>query len=115
MCIRDSFSIVPAGEGDGLKVLNPNRKVKWQRGKSYPIRWSYSGVCGPEVKISLLRKGVLFKTLARRVAIGQNGIGKWRWNIRPHIKIGSEFLVRVESLTNSSCVDRSDKPFALVP
>jgi 5-hydroxyisourate hydrolase-like protein (transthyretin family) len=96
-----------------LEVTSPDKEDEWQRGKTYPIRWTYSGNPGASVKIELYKMGIKDSTIAEGVSIGSGGSGLYNWKIPSKQETGWGYQVRVTVEGNGLYTDLSPR-FAIV-
>jgi DNA-binding beta-propeller fold protein YncE len=97
-----------------ISVTSPNGGEKWQRGKTYPITWTYTSDPGPDVKLELLKGGGLTSTITAATPAGAGGSGSYSWTIPPQQAKGSDYRIRIASTTDSSIMDTSDGDFSIV-
>ena len=115
------FSIVPAPPTSSIWVTAPNGAETWQRGTPHTITWSYAVNPGSKVKIVLLKSGVEVGTIASSVPTGigiigtNGGVGSYTWNIDPVGSTGSDYRVKVQSISQPAINDTSDNVFTLIP
>ena len=96
-----------------LEVTSPDKNDKWQRGKTYPIRWTYSGDPGTSVTIDLYKGGLKNATIAQGVSIGNDGNGSYNWKIPSKQEPGADYQVKVTVEGNDVYNDISAR-FAIV-
>jgi hypothetical protein len=101
------FSLV----GPALKVESPDDLVTWQAGTTQTIAWSYTGNPGTYVRIQLLKSGRLYTTIKSAVLTGVGGTGSYQWKLPGTLTIGSDYQIKVQSTSNSTCYDTSDDAF----
>jgi len=97
-------TVVPAG----IAVVSPNGGENWQAGTSHAITWTYTGNPGSKVKIELLKNGALKSTITTKASIGTGGKGIYNWKISRSLTPGTDYRIRVTSVTNSSATDTSE-------
>jgi len=107
------FTLTPAGTTCSITVTSPNGGETWKRGTSHTVTWSYSGSCGSYVKIMLLKAGVEVGTIKDSTSIGNGGLGSYTWNINPTGATGSNYQVKVVSLSQPTHYDTSNNYFTL--
>jgi hypothetical protein len=109
------FAITPAGSTTcSITVTSPNGGETWQRGTTHLVSWTSSGSCGTAVKIALVKAGVEVGTISASTAIG-GGTGSYTWPISPTGTTGSEYKVRVQSISLPAINDTSNNNFTLTP
>ena len=96
-----------------LALASPNGGETWQVGKPQTIEWNYGGNPGTYVKIDLMKNGSVIRTIARSANIGANGSGSYTWTPPWKLKSGSDYKIRVTSISNSQINDTSDANFDL--
>jgi flagellar hook assembly protein FlgD len=94
--------------GGSLKVTSPNGKEKWKTKKKYTIKWK-KGKAGTYVKIQLLKKGKLYRTI---VAKTKND-GKHAWKVPSTLVNSAAYKVKISSTKNKKLTDSSDKHFTI--
>ena len=65
------------------------------------------------VKIDLLKNGSVIRTIAKSAKIGANGSGSYTWTPPWKLKPGSDYKIRVTSISNNQINDTSDANFIL--
>ena len=96
-----------------LALTSPNGGETWQVGKPQTIGWNYDGNPGTSVKIELLKNGSVIRTIAKSAKVGTNGSGSYTWTPPWKLKPGSDYKIRVTSISNSQINDTSDASFNL--
>jgi hypothetical protein len=91
-----------------LSMLAPNGGEAWRRGLAYFIQWTNN--LPENVTIDLYKGGVFTKNLATNVV----NAGATKWTIPFTLAPGSDYSIRISSVTNSVMVDSSDLPFSIV-
>ena len=109
----NDFTITPAGTPCSITVTSPNGGQTWKRGTSHAVTWTYSGSCGPTVKIMLLKAGGEVGTIASSAPIGSVGLGSYTWNINPTGATGSDYRVSIQSISQPAGKDTSNSNFIL--
>lgn len=104
---NNNFAISP------ISVVTPNGGDYWIRGTTKTIKWSYIGNPGANVKIELLKSGVLNKVISYSVLIGSYGSGSYSWHIPTTQTIGTDYKIRVTSTSNSKYTDISNNNFRI--
>jgi hypothetical protein len=94
--------------GGSLKVTSPNGKEKWKTKKKYTIKWK-KGKAGTYVKIQLLKKGKLYKTIAAKT----KNDGKHAWRVPSTLVKSAAYKVKITSTKNKKLNDSSDKNFTI--
>ncbi|MBM4461703.1 MAG: hypothetical protein FJ012_00005, partial [Chloroflexi bacterium] len=96
-----------------ITVTSPNGGETWQASTYQTITWSYTGNPGAYVKIELLKGGVVNRVIISITSIGSGGSGSYRWAILPSQTLGSDYRVRVTSISNAAITDTSDGTFTI--
>ena len=104
-----SFSIV----NTGVALTSPNGGEVWAPGSTHDITWSFSGNPGTDLKIELLKGGVVNATLAAAAPIGSSGTGSFSWQVPANQAIGSDYSVRITSNQNAQYTDSSNASFTV--
>jgi hypothetical protein len=94
--------------GGSLKVTSPNGKEKWKTKKKYTIKWK-KGKAGTYVKIQLLKKGKLYKTIAAKT----KNDGKHGWRVPSTLVKSAAYKVKITSTKNKKLTDSSNKNFTI--
>jgi PKD repeat protein len=109
------FALNPATAQPTLTVTSPNGGETWQRGTTHTITWSYTGSPGPNVKIVLLKGTTEIGTIASSAVTGNSGKGSYTWSIASSGITGSDFKVKVQSISQPTITDTSNNVFTLTP
>lgn len=91
-----------------LTVLTPNGGETLTMGTPYSITWNSSNLTG-DVLIRLIKNGAL----VLKISTGTANDGEFTWNIPTTLTAGSDFTIRVTSLTNPTVTDDSDGMFTI--
>ena len=94
--------------GSSLKVTSPNGKEKWKTKKKYTIKWK-KGKAGTYVKIQLLKKGRLYKTIAAKT----KNDGKHAWRVPSTLVKSAAYKIKITSSKNKKLTDSSDNNFTI--
>jgi subtilisin family serine protease len=100
-----NFAIKPGT----LTVTVPNGGEQWARGTTHEITWTSAGNPGANVKIELLKAGILVLTISSSTANN----GSYSWAIPASQTVGTNYKVRITSTTYPGVKDASDKVFAI--
>ena len=97
-----------------ITVTAPNGGEELQAGTTRKITWSFEGNSGPQVKIELLKRGLVNQIIAAGVALGAVGSGSYHWPISSTLPGGTDYQVveTCPSLANVS--DGSDADFTIL-
>jgi len=99
--------------GPVLDVTAPDGGENWPRGSQQTITWTYTGNPGGNVRIELLKAGVLARTITRGTPIGTEGIGSYSWTVPTNLVIRSDFQIRISHNTIKACADVSGGNFSV--
>ncbi len=97
----------------GLTVTSPNGSESWPLGSSQTIRWAYSGDVGGNVRLDLLKGGLLAGTIIPSTPVGASGSGSHAWLIPSNVPSGTDYQIGITSISNSSYKDTSDNAFTI--
>jgi hypothetical protein len=78
-----------------ITVTNPTLGIIYLVGESRVVRWTHTATTGPNVKIELLKAGVIAKTISSSTPNDD----AFAWTI-PTVSTGNDYQVRVTSTTN---------------
>ena len=96
-----------------LRVTTPNGRQKWRTGKQYDIIWSTGprwGFSGPEkVKILLLKGNKAYQWISKSAS----NDGLYIWKIPDTLPRGSNYKIKISSITRKPVSDRSDRNFTI--
>jgi hypothetical protein len=98
---------------DAITVASANGGEKWQRKKNQTIRWNYTGNPGPQVKIDLLKAGVLNQTISSGAPLGTGGTGSLTWTVPKKATLGSDYAIRICSVSSPAICDTSNGNFTI--
>lgn len=96
-----------------ITVNVPNGGESWKTGTVKTIKWSYTGNAGPFVAIQLYKGGTFYSLITRSVSIGANGTGSYNWYIPARLAVGTNYMIKITSLSNSAYTDLSNNFFTL--
>ena len=96
-----------------LSLLLPTDQTPGNAGTVQSIRWNYNGDIGLYVKIELLKNGSLSRTIAYAVSKGNNGSGSYNWTIPSAQSPGSDYRIRITSISKPAVKDTSDADFTI--
>jgi len=97
-----------------LKVTTPNGRQKWRTGKQYDIvwstgaRWCKSWGC-EKVKILLLKGNKAYQWISKSTP----NDGLYIWKIPYTLPRGSNYKIKISSITRKPVSDRSDRNFTI--
>jgi PKD repeat protein len=111
---NSNFALTPAGTATPtITVTSPNGGETWQRGNSHTVTWSYTGSPGSFVKIVLLKAGAEVETINPSTSIGNSGTGSYTWPIPSSGITGSDFKIKVQSISQPVTNDMSNSNFVI--
>jgi hypothetical protein len=96
--------------GDSIAVISPKSGDKWLVDENYTINWTYTGDPG-NVKISLYKNEAFKTMIAPSISQGSGGSGNYDWKVPASLPSGSDYRIRITSLSDSNCFDLSDNNF----
>jgi hypothetical protein len=103
---RVQFTSTPTST---ITVTVPNGGEKWVRGTVHTIQWTSTGSLGANVKIELMKAGVLNKVISSSTA----NDGSYSWNISSTQTLGIDYKIRITSTSITSITDSSNSWFAI--
>jgi hypothetical protein len=89
-----------------ITVTSPNGGESWVRGTTHLITWTSSGSVGANVKIEILKSGVV----KGAVTTANDGSGSWTIG---STYLGTDYTIRITSTSNPAITDSSDSDFAI--
>ncbi len=92
-----------------ITVVSPNGGEKWIRGTTHTITWSKAGTTGANVKIELLKNGVVNRIISSSTA----NDGSFSWTILSTQTLGTDYKIRITSTTYTSITDSSNNNFSI--
>jgi hypothetical protein len=95
-----------------ITVVTPNGGESWKAGTRHTISWTYTGISG-NVKIELIKGGVLNRVITNSTPIGAGGNGSFSWVIPSNQTAGTDYKIRVTSLSEPACTDTSNNNFTI--
>jgi hypothetical protein len=100
------FAITSGGAVGTITVTSPNGGESWKRGTVHAITWTSTGSVGANVKIELLKSGVVKGTLTTA------NDGSYSWTIGTS-HLGTDYKIRITSTSNPAITDSSNNNFAI--
>jgi hypothetical protein len=91
-------------------VTSPNGGESLVRGTTNRITWSSSGSIGSDVKIELLKGSSVVQTLQSST---ENDGSYSSWTIFRKLDRGTDYRIRVTSITNPAITDTSNNYFTI--
>jgi len=107
------FTIRIVAQVASITVVSPNGGELWEQGLSYSITWNYGGAVGKQAKVELLDGQVPVAVIASNCSLGTDGKGSVNWKIPDNLPAGSNYRVKVSSVSNPAVSDTSDQPFTI--
>lgn len=92
-----------------ITVVSPNGGEDWKQGKTHNIIWKKSGTTGPNVKIELLKAGIVNKV----ISWSTDNDGSYSWTIPSKQTTGSNYKIRIVSTGNPIYKDTSNNDFKI--
>lgn len=94
---------------NSITVKYPNGQETWVRGKAYTMKWNYNGNPGTNVKIQLLKNGLVVGV----VTSSTPNDGSYDWTVPSRRTPGIDYKIRVTSTSNSTYKDTSNNNFTI--
>jgi hypothetical protein len=94
-------------------ILSPDTGALLQRGGSHLIRWERESLCGSEVSITIEKPLKRKKKISWILASSAPNIGEFEWEIPSDLIPGTNYRVRVQSLSSPSCYGYSNGYFTV--
>ena len=108
------FTLIPAGTiTSSISVTAPNGGETWKRSTTQTIKWSYTGTPGSYVKIESLQGNTLVGTATYSTSIGTGGIGSYPWAISSARAPGTNYRIRITSVSQPTISDTSNGDFTI--
>jgi hypothetical protein len=95
-----------------ITVYSPNGGETWTAGSRQTVRWTYKDLSG-NVRIELLNGGVLDQIISSGTRIGSGGRGAFSWAVPSRQKAGSDYKIRIISLSDWTRFDESNSSFSI--
>jgi len=92
-----------------ITVTSPNGGQNWVRDTVHTITWTSTGSSGANVKIELMKAGVVNKVVSSSTA----NDGSYSWNISSTQTLGIDYKIRITSTSITSITDSSNSNFAI--
>lgn len=91
-------------------IIFPNESnVVLELNQECVIKWEYSSQIGDLVKIDLLKSGQYYRTIVENA----DNQGYYIWKVSEDISHGTDYKIRISSVTNPSILDLSDNYFEI--
>ena len=103
---KPTITVTSPNGGETMQAGGPGHEPEFQ--------WTYTGDPGSNVKIELLKGGVLNSTIAASVPIGSGGSGSYYWDIPVSQVAGTNYRIRITSTSNASYTDTSNGDFTII-
>jgi plastocyanin len=101
--------VIVVSSSSSITVTSPNGGENWIRGTTRTITWSHTGSPGSNVKIELLKGGIL----NRVITSGTPNDGSYSWAIPSTQVLGTDYKVKITSTSNSIYTDTSNSNFII--
>jgi hypothetical protein len=99
-----------------ITVVSPNGgEILKADGANKVISWNFTGNAGTDVRIELLKSGALNRIIASSVSIGVNGFGYYYWIVPTDQASGTDYRIKITSLSNTCFTDISNGDFSIAP
>jgi Purple acid Phosphatase, N-terminal domain/Kre9/KNH-like N-terminal Ig-like domain len=95
-----------------IKVVTPGGGECWAQGSRHTICWTFINACG-DVKVELLKGGVLCQVISNGTPVGCNGSGSLSWTVPSKQATGSDYQIRITSLSEPGCTASSNRNFTI--
>jgi PKD repeat protein len=103
------FSITSPAPSASITVTAPNGGESWVAGTKHWISWTSSGSAGSYVTIELLKGDIVIQTI---VSSTKNN-GGYKWTVPKGLVTGTDYRVRVTSVTNPAVTDTGNGDFTI--
>ncbi len=114
LAIKGSRVYPPQSAQPSITVLSPNGGENFEKGKTYPIRWSSLYVSAVAIRVvdTLSYAEYRFEEdgLSENVA---TEVGTYSWTVPQTIPVGRNYKVVITDRTNSSIADMSNSIFSI--
>ncbi|NHZ86901.1 MAG: hypothetical protein GWP19_13670, partial [Planctomycetia bacterium] len=92
-----------------ITITSPNDSENWKRSSTQNINWTSQGKPGSDVRIELFKSGSLDSTISSSTSNN----GSYSWTIPSNQTIGSDYKIRIISISDSYLHDDSDNYFTI--
>ena len=99
--------------GAPITVTIPNGGANWKQESHHTITWSYTGNPGSKVKIELLKGTAVNSVINASTSIGFAGSGSYSWKIPSAQTVGTDYKIRITSISNPAFTDKSNANFTI--
>ena len=93
----NSSTVTVSTAPNAIAVTNPTLGLVYNVGESRVVRWTHTSATGPNVKIELLKTGVLVNTISSNTP----NDNAFAYTV-PNVTTGNDYQVRVTDLSNAS-------------
>lgn len=107
--VSDANFSISGGSGSTIAVATPNGGETWTAGTTNTITWT-SDVTG-NVRILLMKNGIQKSLIASSVV----NSGTFNWLIPSRMLAGTDYTIKVVSVSNPTVFDISDANFTIIP
>ena len=99
-------------EDDAFVVTAPDGGESWQQGSTYTIKWGTESIVG-DVSIELRTGSGTSGATALEIATETPNDGSYDWKIPTTVDKGSDYTIRIRSLSNMEKIVTSDSTFTI--
>ncbi|MEI6519541.1 MAG: PQQ-binding-like beta-propeller repeat protein [bacterium] len=103
------YAITNNNSISSLTLISPNGNEQWLQSSTHNITWTSTGNPG-NVKIELFKNSVLNSTISNNAP----NTGTYSWNIPTNQTLGTDYRVKITSLTDVNVSDNSDADFTII-
>ncbi|MDC1037717.1 Ser-Thr-rich GPI-anchored membrane family protein [Candidatus Marinimicrobia bacterium] len=104
---NNSFTLASTSQPT-LTVTSPNGGENWELGSTHDITWTSSDLSG-DIKIELYQGGSMYQTILDST----DDDGSYSWTIPDSYDEGSNYNLRISSVSDGNVYDDSDNTFTL--
>ncbi len=94
-------------------VTAPKGGEVWEAGSKVTISWTYTGNPGPKVRVELLKGGAVASVIDSSIRVGDGGQGAYEWKIPIKQTPGTDYRVRISSVTSPAFTAMSQDTFTI--
>jgi len=106
------FKII-ANASSSITLTTPNGGENWVQGSAQTLRWNYTGNPGTMVKIEALKGDKVLAVITPSSSIGSGGSGFYNLTFPFATPIGTDYKIRITSISNPAWTDTSDDNFTI--
>jgi len=112
--VTATFDLFPS-----ITVTRANGGESWHRRTTETVTWSFTANPGPDVRIQLVSSVQSLGGIRERVRTIAKSVptaaGSFSWKIPRALRAGSNYKLRITSITNPAFTDTSDGFFSITP